>query len=66
VVCFRHILFSFAICWHLLVAFGRLAALEESIEEDSNLKGKNVREVFDSYLKGKRMFALANLFHVFS
>jgi len=37
-----------------LVAFGRLAALEESIEEDSNLKGKNVREVFYSYLKGKR------------
>ncbi|KAH8500380.1 hypothetical protein H0E87_015587 [Populus deltoides] len=35
---------------HLLIAFGGLAGLEESIEEDSNLKGKNVREVFDSYL----------------
>jgi len=54
VICSRHILFSFAICWHLLVAFGRLAGLEEGIEEDSNFKGKNVREVFDSYLKGKR------------
>ncbi|KDP40140.1 hypothetical protein JCGZ_02138 [Jatropha curcas] len=35
---------------HLLIAFGGLAGLEESIEEDSNLKGKKVREVFDSYL----------------
>ncbi|KAL6971513.1 hypothetical protein U1Q18_031192 [Sarracenia purpurea var. burkii] len=35
---------------HLLIAFGGLAGLEESIEEDNNLKGKNVQEVFDSYL----------------
>uniref|UniRef100_A0A5B7AYQ3 Methyltransferase n=1 Tax=Davidia involucrata TaxID=16924 RepID=A0A5B7AYQ3_DAVIN len=35
---------------HLLIAFGGLAGLEESIEEDNNLKGKNVHEVFDSYL----------------
>uniref|UniRef100_A0A2N9HAC4 Uncharacterized protein n=1 Tax=Fagus sylvatica TaxID=28930 RepID=A0A2N9HAC4_FAGSY len=35
---------------HLLIAFGGLAGLEECIEEDNNLKGKNVREVFDSYL----------------
>ncbi|KAL9352805.1 hypothetical protein Peur_055485 [Populus x canadensis] len=35
---------------HLLIAFGGLAGLEESIEEDRNLKGKDVREVFDSYL----------------
>ncbi|GAV85717.1 Methyltrn_RNA_3 domain-containing protein [Cephalotus follicularis] len=35
---------------HLLIAFGGLAGLEESIEEDENLKGTNVREVFDSYL----------------
>ncbi|OVA06678.1 putative RNA methyltransferase [Macleaya cordata] len=35
---------------HLLIAFGGLAGLEESIEEDSNLKGKDAREVFDSYL----------------
>uniref|UniRef100_A0A3N7FL95 Uncharacterized protein n=1 Tax=Populus trichocarpa TaxID=3694 RepID=A0A3N7FL95_POPTR len=35
---------------HLLIAFGGLAGLEESIEEDSNLKGKDVREVLDSYL----------------
>ncbi|XP_062025901.1 uncharacterized protein LOC133742241 [Rosa rugosa] len=32
---------------HLLIAFGGLAGLEESIEEDHNLKAKNVREVFD-------------------
>ncbi|KAM3707380.1 hypothetical protein ACJW31_02G020600 [Castanea mollissima] len=35
---------------HLLIAFGGLAGLEESIEEDNNLKGKNAQEVFDSYL----------------
>ncbi|XP_021830132.1 putative methyltransferase C9orf114 [Prunus avium] len=35
---------------HLLIAFGGLAGLEESIEEDNNLKAKNVREVFDLYL----------------
>ncbi|XP_059649963.1 uncharacterized protein LOC132295679 [Cornus florida] len=34
---------------HLLIAFGGLAGLEESIEEDNRLKGKNVREVFNSY-----------------
>ncbi|XP_062006404.1 uncharacterized protein LOC133723564 [Rosa rugosa] len=32
---------------YLLIAFGGLAGLEESIEEDHNLKAKNVREVFD-------------------
>ncbi|XAR57221.1 hypothetical protein NMG60_11025282 [Bertholletia excelsa] len=35
---------------HLLIAFGGLAGLEESIEEDNNLKGKNAKEVFDLYL----------------
>ncbi|OWM74222.1 hypothetical protein CDL15_Pgr008535 [Punica granatum] len=35
---------------HLLIAFGGLAGLEESIEEDSNLKGKHAREIFDKYL----------------
>ncbi|GLT78456.1 hypothetical protein SLA2020_499920 [Shorea laevis] len=35
---------------HLLIAFGGLAGLEESIEEDDNLKGKNAPEVFDLYL----------------
>ncbi|XP_050220272.1 uncharacterized protein LOC126670561 [Mercurialis annua] len=35
---------------HLMIAFGGLAGLEECIEEDSKLKGTNVREVFDSYL----------------
>ncbi|KAJ8766343.1 hypothetical protein K2173_022402 [Erythroxylum novogranatense] len=35
---------------HLLIAFGGLAGLEESIEEDVSLKGKTAREVFDSYL----------------
>ncbi|KAF9673906.1 hypothetical protein SADUNF_Sadunf10G0072600 [Salix dunnii] len=35
---------------HLLIGFGGLAGLEENIEEDSNLKGKDVCEVFDSYL----------------
>ncbi|TXG71991.1 hypothetical protein EZV62_000570 [Acer yangbiense] len=34
---------------HLLIAFGGLAGLEESIEADDNLKGKKMREVFDSY-----------------
>ncbi|KAM5569952.1 hypothetical protein ABKV19_017133, partial [Rosa sericea] len=32
---------------YLLIAFGGLAGLEESIEDDHNLKAKNVREVFD-------------------
>ncbi|CAL5395492.1 unnamed protein product [Camellia sinensis] len=35
---------------HLLIAFGGLAGLEESIEEDNNLKGKNAHGVFDAYL----------------
>ncbi|PON80137.1 methyltransferase C9orf114 protein [Parasponia andersonii] len=35
---------------HLLIAFGGLAGLEECIEEDINLKVKDAREVFDSYL----------------
>ncbi|CAN6452304.1 unnamed protein product [Victoria cruziana] len=35
---------------HLLIAFGGLGGLEENIEEDASLKGKNVREIFDSYL----------------
>lgn len=35
---------------HLLIAFGGLGGLEESIEEDNNLKGKGVNEVFHSYL----------------
>ncbi|KAF8401672.1 hypothetical protein HHK36_012618 [Tetracentron sinense] len=35
---------------HLLISFGGLAGLEESIEEDSNLKGKDVHKIFDSYL----------------
>lgn len=35
---------------HLLIAFGGLAGLEECIEEDKNMKGKNPREIFDSYL----------------
>lgn len=34
---------------HLLIAFGGLAGLEESIEEDDGLKQKNAREVFHSY-----------------
>ncbi|KAF2285369.1 hypothetical protein GH714_003256 [Hevea brasiliensis] len=41
---------SLPIFRHLLIAFGGLSGLEESIEEDSNLEGKNVRDVFDSYL----------------
>ncbi|XP_022138246.1 putative methyltransferase C9orf114 [Momordica charantia] len=35
---------------HLLIAFGGLAGLEESIEEDNSLKGKDPREIFSSYL----------------
>lgn len=35
---------------HLLIAFGGLAGLEETIEEDKALKGKNPHDVFDSYL----------------
>ncbi|XP_024981283.1 putative methyltransferase C9orf114 [Cynara cardunculus var. scolymus] len=35
---------------HLLIAFGGLAGLEECIEEDKNLKGKDPREVFNTYL----------------
>ncbi|GAB2210268.1 hypothetical protein Droror1_Dr00015531 [Drosera rotundifolia] len=35
---------------HLLIAFGGLAGLEESIEEDKILKGKDAREVFSLYL----------------
>lgn len=35
---------------HLLIAFGGLAGLEECVEEDENLKGKAVRNIFDLYL----------------
>ncbi|KAF7068806.1 hypothetical protein CFC21_074531 [Triticum aestivum] len=35
---------------HLLIAFGGLAGLEESIEEDPNLNGKGANDVFPSYL----------------
>ncbi|KAG6399608.1 hypothetical protein SASPL_141089 [Salvia splendens] len=35
---------------HLLIAFGGLAGLEECVEEDATLKGKTVRDIFDSYL----------------
>nr|XP_043619433.1 putative methyltransferase C9orf114 homolog [Erigeron canadensis] len=35
---------------HLLIAFGGLAGLEECIEEDKNLTGKDPREVFNTYL----------------
>lgn len=35
---------------HLLIAFGGLAGLEESIEEDRHLKGNGVNDVFTSYL----------------
>ncbi|GER25098.1 hypothetical protein STAS_00667 [Striga asiatica] len=35
---------------HLLIAFGGLAGLEECVEEDANLKGKDVHSIFDSYL----------------
>lgn len=35
---------------HLLIAFGGVAGLEECVELDSNLKGKTVHDIFDSYL----------------
>lgn len=35
---------------HLLIAFGGLAGLEECLEDDSNLQGKGVHDVFDLYL----------------
>ncbi|XP_039145999.1 putative methyltransferase C9orf114 homolog [Dioscorea cayenensis subsp. rotundata] len=35
---------------HLLIAFGGLGGLEESIEEDGEMKGKHVNDVFSSYL----------------
>ncbi|KAJ0243854.1 hypothetical protein HA466_0198460 [Hirschfeldia incana] len=35
---------------HLLIAFGGLAGLEESVEEDNQYKGKDVREAFNIYL----------------
>ncbi|KAJ1288527.1 hypothetical protein BS78_02G095700 [Paspalum vaginatum] len=35
---------------HLLIVFGGLAGLEESIEEDTNFKGKRANDVFTSYL----------------
>ncbi|KAL5995946.1 hypothetical protein ACLOJK_026019 [Asimina triloba] len=35
---------------HLLIAFGGLGGLEENIEEDCDLKGKDVQKVFDAYL----------------
>ncbi|KAL2324369.1 hypothetical protein Fmac_023427 [Flemingia macrophylla] len=35
---------------HLLIAFGGLAGLEESIEEDVNLKGKSAQDIFNLYL----------------
>ncbi|KAG4907744.1 hypothetical protein AAZX31_20G130900 [Glycine max] len=35
---------------HLLIAFGGLAGLEESIEEDDNLKGKKAQDAFNLYL----------------
>ncbi|KAG6513111.1 hypothetical protein ZIOFF_023419 [Zingiber officinale] len=35
---------------HLLIVFGGLAGLEESIKEDDSLKGKDVHDVFNSYL----------------
>ncbi|KAK3160938.1 hypothetical protein QOZ80_1BG0068690 [Eleusine coracana subsp. coracana] len=35
---------------HLLIAFGGLAGLEESIEEDTDLKGKHAKDIFKSYL----------------
>ncbi|KAG9151109.1 hypothetical protein Leryth_002682 [Lithospermum erythrorhizon] len=35
---------------HLLIAFGGLAGLEECVEEVKDLKGKNVRDLFDLYL----------------
>ncbi|KAG0482406.1 hypothetical protein HPP92_010490 [Vanilla planifolia] len=35
---------------HLLIAFGGLGGLEESIEEDNDLKGKGIADLFHSYL----------------
>ncbi|KAJ6802770.1 putative methyltransferase C9orf114-like protein isoform X1 [Iris pallida] len=35
---------------HLLIAFGGLAGLEESIEEDNDLKGNDPRDLFNCYL----------------
>lgn len=35
---------------HLLITFGGLAGLEESIEEDTSLKGKQASDVFNAYL----------------
>ncbi|XP_030548145.2 putative methyltransferase C9orf114 isoform X2 [Rhodamnia argentea] len=35
---------------HFLIAFGGLAGLEESVEEDNSLKGKRVRDLFNRYL----------------
>ncbi|KAF8016914.1 hypothetical protein BT93_H2193 [Corymbia citriodora subsp. variegata] len=35
---------------HLMIAFGGLAGLEESVEEDNSLKGKSVKDLFDRYL----------------
>ncbi|XP_074583388.1 uncharacterized protein LOC141839527 [Curcuma longa] len=35
---------------HLLIVFGGLAGLEESIKEDDSLKGKDVLDVFNCYL----------------
>ncbi|KAG6509360.1 hypothetical protein ZIOFF_027346 [Zingiber officinale] len=35
---------------HFLIVFGGLAGLEESIKEDDSLKGKDVHDVFNSYL----------------
>ncbi|KAK4759179.1 hypothetical protein SAY87_022310 [Trapa incisa] len=35
---------------HLLIAFGGLAGLEESIEVDNNIKGRDAREIFHKYL----------------
>ncbi|EXB93439.1 hypothetical protein L484_000998 [Morus notabilis] len=51
---------------HLLIAFGGLAGLEESIEEDTYLKVKDAQEVFDSYLntcphQGSRTIRTENL-----
>lgn len=35
---------------HLLIAFGGLAGLEENIEQDGDLMGKNVTQLFSRYL----------------
>ncbi|XP_021861662.2 uncharacterized protein [Spinacia oleracea] len=35
---------------HLLITFGGLAGLEECIDKDTKLKGKDAKEVFHSYL----------------